>query len=155
MTLQFDLQLACADATVPAEPLLRGWVAAALAGRRERAELTLRVVDEVESQGLNREYRGVDRPTNVLSFPVQLPDAVDSDLLGDLVVCAPVVAAEAREQGKSLAAHWAHMLVHGVLHLLGHDHQNGPEADEMEAIEVAVLARLGYPDPYRELSKHE
>ena len=119
-----------------------------LEGRRDEAELTIRLVDEAESQQLNREYRGKDRPTNVLSFPADLPAVVESPLLGDLVICAPVVLREAKEQGKTVEAHWAHMVVHGVLHLLGYDHQNEQEAAEMEGIEAALLKEMGYRNPY-------
>ncbi|HEB95890.1 MAG TPA: rRNA maturation RNase YbeY [Sedimenticola thiotaurini] len=133
----------------PTDRQFQAWAEAALAGRREGAELTLRIVDEEESRALNRDYRHRDRPTNVLSFPFQAPPEVPSRLLGDLVICAPVVAREAREQGKTAAAHWAHMVVHGILHLLGHDHQQPAQAEEMEALESAILAGLGFGDPYR------
>lgn len=112
------------------------------------AELSVRIVDEDESQALNLQYRGKDKPTNVLSFPCELPDGVELPLLGDLVICAQVVAKEALEQGKVLHAHWAHMVVHGTLHLLGYDHIEDGEAEEMEAIEIQVLLELGYPNPY-------
>jgi probable rRNA maturation factor len=111
------------------------------------AEITLRLVDEPESQALNRAYRGIDRPTNVLSFSYDPPPGSDA-LVGDLVICAPVVAREATAQGKAPEAHWAHLVVHGTLHLLGHDHQNDEEAREMESLEVQILAELGFPDPY-------
>ena len=99
-------------------------------------------------QALNRDYRGKDCPTNVLSFPMELPEEFNMPMLGDLVICAPVVAREAEEQGKSPESHWAHMVVHGVLHLQGYDHQNSAEAEEMESLERRILAGLGYPDPY-------
>jgi probable rRNA maturation factor len=105
-------------------------------------------VDEEESRSLNRDYRGKDRPTNVLSFPSSAPAFVGTDLLGDLVICVPVVRREAVEQGKGERAHWAHMVVHGVLHLLGHDHQNSAERLVMERLEKEILASLGFPDPY-------
>jgi probable rRNA maturation factor len=125
------------------------WVAAAL-GARVRGELAVRVVGNAESRRLNRDYRGKDQPTNVLSFA--LPTRGRSPfttILGDLVVCAPVVAREAREQGKSRNAHWAHMIVHGTLHLLGYDHVAREDARRMERREIAVLRRLGYPNPYQ------
>ena len=108
----------------------------------------MRLVDEEESQTLNREYRGKDKPTNVLSFPSDLPAVVENDLLGDLVICVPVVAREANEQGKSLEAHWAHLVIHGLLHLMGYDHQTDEEALQMESRERELLQQLNYPDPY-------
>lgn len=126
---------------VPSPARLRRWALAALG--QGRAEVTLRVVGSGESRALNRRYRGKDKPTNVLSFPYGDPRA-----LGDIVICAPVVNREAREQGKPAAAHWAHMVVHGVLHLRGFDHIRSREAKMMEGRERAILARLSFPDPY-------
>lgn len=136
-----------ADArSVPDDERFLQWACAA-AGP-EGGELTIRIVDEEESRALNRDYRGRDRPTNVLSFPLDAPPGVPLRILGDLVICAPVVAREAREQGKPEEAHWAHLVVHGVLHLRGHDHQRPEEARRMEAEEVRILAELGFGDPY-------
>lgn len=139
---------------VPAAASFRRWVAAALAGHGRDAELAIRIVDEEEGRDLNLHYRGKDKPTNVLSFPAEmpegLPEGMDWPLLGDLVICAPVVAREAREQGKPLAAHYAHMTVHGTLHLLGWDHEEHPDAERMEQREREILATLGVPDPYVE-----
>ncbi|MES9957456.1 MAG: rRNA maturation RNase YbeY [Sedimenticola sp.] len=149
MNLQLDVQRIDDGAGIPGDGLLERWIAAALAGRRDSAELTIRIVDETESHELNLQYRGKDRPTNVLSFPFEAPEVVESDLLGDLVICAPVVAREAEEQGKTLEAHWAHMVVHGTLHLLGFDHQNEQEAEEMEGLEREIIEVMGYPDPYQ------
>ena len=126
---------------VPSSAQLRRWARAALG--RVRGAVTIRVVAAAESRRLNRQFRGKDKPTNVLSFPYDVPGE-----LGDLVICAPVVVREAREQGKTRPAHWAHMVVHGVLHLLGHDHIRAADAKVMEARERAILARLSYPDPY-------
>lgn len=117
---------------------------------RQDWELSLRIVDSAEMRDLNARYRGKDRPTNVLSFSAELPDAVDLPLLGDIVVCAPVVRSEAEAQGKILAAHWDHMLIHGTLHLLGFDHESEGEAAEMEALETQALQALGWPCPYTE-----
>ena len=136
---------------LPADGQLTAWVMATPLAEMAVAELVVRIVDEAESQDLNQQYRGKTKPTNVLSFPFEAPPGFPCNHLGDLVICAPVVEREAREQGKSPEAHWAHMLVHGVLHLLGHDHQNDAEADEMEGLEVRILARLGFPDPYQEI----
>ena len=112
------------------------------------AELSIRIVDEAESADLNHTYRHKSGPTNVLSFPCEVPDGVPLDLLGDLVICAPVVAREAQAQGKASEAHWAHMVIHGVLHLRGYDHIDTAEAERMEALEIDILSRLGYPNPY-------
>lgn len=133
---------------LPSAASFRKWAAAAADGRIRRADLAIRLVDEKEGRALNRHYRGKDYATNVLSFPAELPEGVDLPLLGDLVLCAPVVAREAAEQGKPLAAHYAHLTVHGVLHLLGMDHEDEREAEAMEAIEREILAELGLPDPY-------
>lgn len=148
--LTIDIQQAStADASqLPSDEQFEIWVEAALQQRMSEAELSVRIVDEDESQALNLQYRGKDKPTNVLSFPCELPDGVELPLLGDLVICAQVVAKEALEQGKLLHAHWAHMVVHGTLHLLGYDHIEDGEAEEMEAIEIQVLLELGYPNPY-------
>ncbi len=144
-----ELELQCVtDARTPGREDFERWVAAALSGRRDEAELAIRLVDEAEGQQLNRDYRGRDYATNVLSFPADLPVGVELPILGDLVICAPVVAREAVAQGKAEPAHWAHLTVHGVLHLLGLDHQTSVDAEAMEAEERAVLARLGFPDPY-------
>jgi len=151
--LMLDLQLACEDnSELPTEEQLNLWATAALTSRTdiEEPELTVRIVDEEESQQLNFEYRGKDKPTNVLSFPFEAPAHVPLPLLGDLIVCKQVVAHEATEQGKTSEAHWAHMIVHGCLHLLGYDHIEDEEAEEMEGIERIVLADLGFEDPYKD-----
>lgn len=127
----------------------RTWVLAALNTRRDEAEITIRIVDEQESAELNQRYRGKEGPTNVLSFPFQAPPQVISHLLGDLVICEPVVRRQAREQGKTEQAHWAHLVIHGTLHLLGYDHLTPQQAEEMEAIETGILAQLGFADPYQ------
>jgi probable rRNA maturation factor len=137
-------------AGIPAAVSFRRWAAAACAGRIRRADLAIRLVDAKVGRSLNRHYRGKDYATNVLSFPAELPEGVKLPLLGDLVICAPVVAREAREQGKTLAAHYAHLTIHGVLHLLGMDHDDEREAEAMERIEREILAGLGYGDPYFE-----
>lgn len=136
---------------LPAAASVRRWVEAALASQRRAIELAVRYVDSDEGRALNRDYRGKDYATNVLSFPVELPPGVRSPLLGDLVICAPVVALEALGQDKPLAHHHAHLVVHGVLHLLGMDHERSEiEAEAMEARERTILGRLGIPDPYAE-----
>ena len=146
--LDVAVSYAAPRAGVPASTSFRKWVAAALKGRIREADLAIRIVDEREGQALNRHYRGKDYATNVLSFPAELPEGVKLPLLGDLVICAPVVAREAAEQGKPVAAHYAHLTVHGVLHLLGWDHEDAREAECMEQLEREILAGLGLPDPY-------
>ena len=148
--LQLDVSVSYGlpRAGLPAAVSFRRWAAAAAQGRIRRADLAIRLVDAREGRALNRHYRGKDYATNVLSFPVELPEGVNLPLLGDLVICAPVVAREAAEQGKSLAAHYAHLTIHGVLHLLGLDHEDEREAVAMERIEREILASLDLPDPY-------
>jgi conserved hypothetical protein TIGR00043 len=146
---QIHIQRKVRDAEVPAPSRLRSYARAALGDAR--GELTLRVVDEAESAELNGRFRGKPVPTNVLSFHYDaepLEGAPQVEVLGDLVLCAPVIAREAAEQGKPPTAHWAHMVVHGVLHLLGQDHHGDDEAAHMEQCERAILASLGFPDPY-------
>ncbi|HEX7046437.1 MAG TPA: rRNA maturation RNase YbeY [Gammaproteobacteria bacterium] len=152
MTLQLDLQVASEADGVPDSTDFSRWAAAALEGRgpSRGAELAIRVVDEAEGRTLNRDYRDRDYATNVLSFRAELPEDLGLQLLGDLVICAPVVAREAAEQGKPELAHWAHLTVHGCLHLLGFDHEADAEAEIMEALETQIMGRLGYPDPYQE-----
>ena len=148
--IRVTVQNATQTAAPPAEAQFQRWVAAALAGQRTAAEVSIRIVDEAEGAELNRTWRQKDYATNVLSFPADLPAEIGPPLLGDLVICAPVVAREAAEQGKAEEAHWAHLVVHGTLHLLGFDHAAAAEAEEMEALETRILADLGYPDPYME-----
>ncbi len=148
MHVTIDLQVASTAAELPDNTQLERWASAALGDARSEAEISVRIVDAEEGQALNLHWRGKDYATNVLSFPADLPPELELPLLGDLVVCAPVVAREATEQHKSLDAHWAHMIVHGTLHLLGHDHIEDQEAEAMEALETRVLTGLGYPNPY-------
>lgn len=147
--LMLDRQQACDSPHIPAQARLEAWVGAALDGRRDHAEMTIRIVDETEGAALNLTYRGKQGPTNVLSFPFDPPPGIDDlALIGDLVICAPVVEREAAEQGKPVEAHWAHMVVHGTLHLLGYDHQSEGQATEMEALETEILQGLGFSAPY-------
>ncbi|WP_299316204.1 rRNA maturation RNase YbeY [uncultured Halomonas sp.] len=145
-----DRQQATEAEGLPGQAELEAWVAAVLARHDVAAdsELTVRLVDSEESQALNRDYRGRDRPTNVLSFPFESPPGVALPLLGDLVICHPVVVAEAAEQDKALRDHYAHMVVHGTLHLLGHDHIEEEEAEAMERLEREILAEFDIADPY-------
>lgn len=146
--IQIDLQIACSDNLLPSERDFYDWISLAIGNTREAAEISVRIVDIMESRALNRQYRSKDKPTNVLSFPAEFPHGVDLPLLGDLVICAPVVAEEAQAQGKLLKAHWAHMSIHGTLHLLGYNHIDTVEAEAMEALEAEYLAVLGYANPY-------
>lgn len=148
---EVDVQIATADENIPSEEDFRSWVAAALPADKINSELTIRVVGFDESRSLNAQYRQKDKPTNVLSFPSELPPELQIPLLGDLVICAGVVEREALEQGKTLLAHWAHMVVHGTLHLLGYDHETDADAEVMEALETRILGTLGFPAPYEPL----
>ncbi len=143
-----DVQRASDMVELPDDDAIRAWASAALCGEKADWEAVVRIVDEDEGRTLNGQFRDRDYPTNVLSFPYEELPGMDSRYLGDLVICAPVVAREASEQGKALSAHWAHMLVHGMLHLQGYDHQNDADAEEMEAREREILAGLGIADPY-------
>jgi len=151
LNLELDLQIALQpseDAVLPAQADVEQWVAAALEGQLEEAQLTIRLVGNDESATLNSQYREKQGATNVLSFPFEAPADVPLPLLGDLIICAPLVTQEAQEQGKAARAHWAHLVVHGVLHLRGHDHIDDVEAREMEDLERKIMAYLGFEDPY-------
>lgn len=144
-----DLQVACENsAGLPDESQFHRWLSAAVAPFQPDSEVTVRLVDEAESHELNLTYRGKDKPTNVLSFPFEAPPGIELPLLGDLIICRQVVEQEAKEQQKPLEAHWAHMVVHGSLHLLGYDHIEDDEAEEMESLETEIMLALGYEDPY-------
>ncbi len=145
-TLDLDLQIAC-EHTLPSRESFQLWAEAAKLGETPM-EVTIRIVESDESRSLNSQYRDKDKDTNVLSFPFEAPPGIELNLLGDLVICAPVVAREALEQSKNEEAHWAHMVVHGMLHLQGYDHIQDEDADVMEALEVRILATLGYDNPY-------
>lgn len=153
-SLELALGYALPRTGLPTRPQFRKWVLAALtgAGRRFDSDVAIQIVDAAEGQAMNLQYRGKDYATNVLSFPAEVPEGLPEDFdfpqLGDLVICAPVVAREAAEQGKALNDHYAHLTVHGVLHLLGFDHIEDAEAEEMEALERVILASLDIADPY-------
>lgn len=154
--LLVDLQVACPAPELPSVKDIHQLLQSAVRenGLPVGGEVSVRVVDEDEMSALNRSYRGKNQPTNVLAFPAALDTlpglpAEDAQFLGDLVICAPVVLREATEQGKPVASHWAHMLVHGLLHLLGHDHESDAEAERMEALEIRVLDHCGIENPYR------
>ena len=148
MSEAWGVQYAVPRQGVPAAASFRRWIAAALAGVARGGGGTVRIVEEAESAALNEAYRGKRGPTNVLSFAFEAPPGLTDDYLGDLVICAPVVMREAQAQGKSTRAHFAHLSVHGILHLAGYDHLNEADAREMESREVAILAALGFEDPY-------
>ncbi|GIU31078.1 rRNA maturation RNase YbeY [Shewanella schlegeliana] len=148
--IDLDLQVAVEGFELPSQADLELWVKTALRDTMSEAELTIRIVDVEESQELNNTYRGKDKPTNVLSFPFEAPPGIELPLLGDLVICAAVVKQEAIDQNKPLIAHWAHMVVHGCLHLLGYDHIDDSEAEEMESLEIQLIESLGYTNPYKE-----
>ena len=140
------------DLETPSDESVNLWVKVALENSRFKCKLTpeisIHITGTDEASRLNQSYRGILGPTNVLSFPADLAENLDLNLLGDLVICAPLVINEAKEQGKETEAHWAHLVIHGVLHLLGHDHQVSDEADAMEALEIRTLSALGYGNPY-------
>jgi len=144
-----DVQYTVDGDRLPTQHEFECWVRSALEPVNNAVELAIRIVDEQEGRQLNSRYRGIDKATNVLSFPLEAPPGVDSDYLGDLVICAPVVQREAQQQHKPEKHHWAHMVVHGVLHLRGYDHQLDAQAEEMEILEKQILAGLGIQDPYK------
>lgn len=144
-----DIQYAVDADSLPARHEFERWVRSALEAGDNTLELAIRIVDEQEGRQLNSQYRGKDKATNVLSFTFEAPPGIDSDYLGDLVICAPLVQREARQQHKPEKHHWAHMVVHGVLHLRGYDHQLEQQAVEMEALERKILAGLGIQNPYQ------
>jgi len=147
MAIVIDLQNDAGLADVPALPDFERWVTAALQDSYTQFEQTICVVDETQSRELNHQFRGKDSPTNVLAFPGD-SNLLDYDCLGDLVICAPLVVTEALQQGKPVDAHWAHLVVHGMLHLQGYDHQVEAQATRMEALEVEILDTLDYTNPY-------
>lgn len=149
MSIELDLQLAVEDENgLPIFDDIHLWLSSAVTQFQPQAEVTIRLVDEEESHQLNHDYRGKDKPTNVLSFPFEAPPGIELDLLGDLIICRQVVEREAIEQNKPLMAHWAHMVVHGSLHLLGYDHIEDDEAEEMESLETEIMQGMGFKDPY-------
>ena len=159
MNVNVEVQRESAASELPADEDFQCWIEATLAGSNRLPDspvaVLVRIVDEPESRQLNAGYRDRDSSTNVLSFPADLAEmpemlrnSLESLPLGDLVICAPVVAREAAEQGKKAEAHWAHMVIHGCLHLLGHDHMEDTDAEAMETLETAIMGRLGYPNPY-------
>ncbi len=147
--LELDLQIATQSAqALPSQSQFEEWSQVALPQSGDEYEITIRLVDIEESQSLNHEYRGKDKPTNVLSFPFDAPDGIEMPLLGDLVICRQVVESEALDQKKPVLNHWAHLVIHGILHLRGYDHLNDKDAEEMESIEIELLKLFSIPNPY-------
>ena len=151
VNLSLEVQRASNIPNLPTDESFYRWVEATVTGRCESVEMVIRIVDLDEGLALNQKYRGSAKPTNVLAFPAALPDVVETNLLGDLVITAPIVNFEAQQQGKTPQAHWAHLVIHGVLHLLDFDHQTVEEAVAMEDIEIGILAHLGFPNPYQSI----
>ncbi len=148
MTIEVDVQYATDFPDLPDEKQFRYWVETALKDLKGNAELTIRIVDEAEGTQLNEQWRKSKGPTNVLSFSNKGVSEITPDFLGDIVICAPVVAQEAKEQNKNRHAHWAHMVIHGILHLNDFDHINPEDADRMEGLEINILEKLNYKNPY-------
>ena len=154
MSITVDIDNVSTSKNVPSHTNITHWVNHVLSHEAKTdAELSIRIVDKDEIQQLSASYRNKDKPTNVLSFPAELPEAVQIPLLGDIIICAPIVEKEAREQQKSTDSHWAHMLIHGTLHLLGYDHIDDTEADIMEGVEIQIMQNLGFDSPYQDDKK--
>lgn len=156
--MNFEIDVQFADAILEQPPIpsvdkISHWAETVLREHCDEASLSIRVADEDEVAELNETYRHKKGSTNVLSFPMELPEEIDEPLLGDIIICAPVVEREAQEQNKPLDSHWAHMVVHGVLHLLGYDHINDDDAEEMESLEIKIMQQLGYNNPYMTMEK--
>lgn len=147
-----DIQIATEHSDYPSEQQFQRWVDTVLSSADQDSEVVIRLVDEAEMSELNQQYRRKSGPTNILSFPFEAPEGVELDLLGDLVICVPLIAQEARQQHKLPEHHWAHITIHGTLHLLGYDHINDAEAEEMEALEIKFLNMLNIANPYQEAS---
>lgn len=156
MKYKIDLQINVNNSDLPNRFVIQRWVSTTLSHHNiDSAELCIRVVDKTESQQLNNQYRHKNYPTNVLSFPCELPEYIQQEFqyhyLGDIIICADVVAEEAMQQSKVLEAHWAHMVIHGLLHLMGYDHIKVSEAKIMEQLEIMLLTNMGYPNPYQDI----
>ena len=144
--IKVEVQFAASADDIPSEETFQHWVSQIEVDSEQ--QVAMRIVDEAEMTQLNEQYRNKSGPTNVLSFPAELPDGVDEPFLGDIIICAPVVAKEAAEQEKSLDSHWAHMTVHGILHLQGYDHIDEADAEQMESLEIKIMHQLGFANPY-------
>ena len=158
MSIELELQIASNAKTLPHPSQFREWISVALLDEVEETELTIRIVDKEEMTELNEQYRNKKGPTNVLSFIGSMEHEgtkINDDYLGDIVICAPIIEKEAAENDKELLAHWAHIVIHGALHLLGHDHNKDKEAKTMQQLETKLLAKLGYPPPYGDDAANE
>jgi len=155
LAIELELQIASEAQTLPHPSQFKEWISKTLANRYDNIELTIRIVDEEEMIELNSTFRDKNKVTNVLSFPADLNPAFGMYSIGDVVICAPVVEKEAAKSDKELLAHWAHMVIHGTLHLLGYDHIETDEAEEMESLETDILTGLGYKAPYGDVKLHE
>jgi probable rRNA maturation factor len=147
MIIHLDVQIVSQETGIPDVENFERW--AKSVPTNTETNVCLRIVDEPEAKALNNKFRHIDKATNVLSFPAEIPSHVEMKFLGDIVICAPVVDDEVQQQGKQLSAHWAHLLVHGILHLQGYDHEDDRAADEMESLEIEVLQKLNIPNPYQ------
>jgi len=148
LTIELELQIATDSQTLPHPSQFRNWVDKALSSRIDNIELTVRIVDNEEMLELNKTYKNKNSTTNVLSFPMEQDEDYDFNVLGDIIICAPVIVQEAHEQNKDWLAHWAHMVIHGCLHLVGYDHDTEPKAVMMEGIEIILMQELGFKSPY-------
>jgi probable rRNA maturation factor len=147
-SIYLDISINSSSQFIPRSSLLQKWFKSVIKNKKKFAEASLLIVDEDESRYFNHRWRNKNKPTNILSFPAEIPVEVNSPVIGDLVACAPIIELEAKNQGKDLKAHWAHMIIHGGLHLLGYDHILEQDAIEMEALETDILSKLGYNNPY-------
>lgn len=148
MSLNIDIQRACSLKSIPSDEKFQHWSEATIKGRTTATELNIRIVEEHEITALNSQYRGKKKSTNILSFPFNAVTPEPMPILGDIVICAPLVFREAQEQSKSIESHWAHLVVHGILHLLGYDHDRDNDAKIMETLESEILTKMNYPEPY-------
>lgn len=147
MTIHLDVQIVSKQTGIPDVVNFKDWANTVPSSAETNA--CLRIVDELEAKSLNLQYRHIDKATNVLSFPAEIPSQVGINFLGDIVICAPVVEYEVQQQNKASNAHWAHLLIHGILHLQGYDHEEDQAADEMESLEIDILQKLNIPNPYQ------
>lgn len=153
MAINVDIQYAIANDLLPEEVIIKNWAETALENLLENGELTIRIVDKEEATELNERWRNAKGPTNVLSFPSDNIQHIVPDLLGDIVICAPLVKTEAEQQNKEYLSHWAHLIVHGILHLMGYDHSEEQDAIKMEALEIEILKKLDIPNPYLKIDE--